>query len=100
MDAQTALAVITGVPPAFIVTASVFAGIPLGVQLPATLQEVPAAPDQVFWAFSQKANTKKVIPDSEPCTEKFYAKLRFTKVGQLETSIKDRYLPIMELATE
>ena len=60
MDAQTALAVITCVPPAFIVTASVFAGIPLGVQLPATFQDAPAAPDHVFWALAQKASTKKV----------------------------------------
>lgn len=42
-------------------------------------------------------NTKKVILESEPNSEMFYAKFGFVRVGQLETSIKDRYLPIMEL---
>lgn len=27
----------------------------------------------------------------------FYAKFGFIKVGQIETSIKDRYLPVMDL---
>jgi N-acetylglutamate synthase-like GNAT family acetyltransferase len=42
-------------------------------------------------------NTKKVILESEPNTEKFYSKFGFTKVGEVETSIHGRYLPIMEL---
>ncbi len=46
----------------------------------------------------KKTNAKKIILHSEPNVEKFYAKFGFVKVGQLETSIKDRYLPIMELA--
>jgi len=39
--------------------------------------------------------TKKVVLDSEPNAEKFYEKFGFIKVGQIETAIKDRYLPIM-----
>lgn len=38
-----------------------------------------------------------VILNSEPNAEDFYIKFGFVKVGQMETSIKDRYLPIMEL---
>lgn len=40
---------------------------------------------------------EKIILDSEPNVEKFYEHFGFIKVGQIETSIKDRYLPIMEL---
>lgn len=40
---------------------------------------------------------EKIILDSEPNAEKFYNKFGFEKVGQLESSIKDRFLPIMEL---
>ena len=40
---------------------------------------------------------QKVVLNSEPNAEDFYAKFGFVKVGQIETSIKDRYLPIMEL---
>ena len=40
---------------------------------------------------------KKVILESEPNTEKFYDSFGFIKIGQKETTIKDRYLPIMEL---
>ncbi len=39
---------------------------------------------------------KKIILDSEPNVEKFYIKMGFTKVGQFETSIKNRFMPIME----
>lgn len=39
----------------------------------------------------------KVILDSEPNAESFYAKFGFIKVGAIETSIKNRFLPIMEL---
>jgi GNAT superfamily N-acetyltransferase len=39
----------------------------------------------------------KIILNSEPNAEMFYAKLGFVKVGQIETSIEGRYLPIMEL---
>jgi len=40
---------------------------------------------------------QKVVLNSEPKAESFYTKFGFLKVGQIETSIKDRYLPIMEL---
>lgn len=40
---------------------------------------------------------EKIILDSEPNAEKFYEYFGFQKTGQIETSIKDRYLPIMEL---
>jgi GNAT superfamily N-acetyltransferase len=42
-------------------------------------------------------SVNKVILDSEPNAEMFYAKLGFVKVGEIETSIKNRYLSIMEL---
>jgi len=40
---------------------------------------------------------KKIVLDSEPNAEKFYENFGFIKIGQIETAIKDRYLPIMEL---
>lgn len=43
---------------------------------------------------------EKVILNSEPNAEEFYSKFGFVKIGQIETSIKDRYLPIMELLIE
>ncbi|MDR6969594.1 GNAT superfamily N-acetyltransferase [Flavobacterium arsenatis] len=42
-------------------------------------------------------NAEKIILDSEPNAEKFYEKFGFTKVGQIETAINNRFLPIMEL---
>jgi N-acetylglutamate synthase-like GNAT family acetyltransferase len=39
----------------------------------------------------------KVTLDAEPNAEKFYKTFGFETIGQLESSIKDRYLPIMEL---
>lgn len=44
-----------------------------------------------------KTIVKKVVLNSEPNAEQFYAKLGFLKTGQIETSIKDRFMPIMEL---
>lgn len=44
----------------------------------------------------KNTETERIILDSEPNAEKFYAYFGFKKVGQIETSIKDRYLPIME----
>ena len=38
--------------------------------------------------------------DSDPNAEKFYQNLGFKVVGQLESSIKNRFLPIMELEIE
>jgi len=40
---------------------------------------------------------KKVILDADPNAELFYTKLGFVKIGELKTSIKDRFLPVMEL---
>lgn len=42
-------------------------------------------------------NVQKIVLNSEPNAEIFYAKFGFIKVGQIETSIKDRYLPVMDL---
>lgn len=42
----------------------------------------------------------KITLDAEPNAEKFYKTFGFETIGQLESSIKDRYLPIMELQIE
>jgi ribosomal protein S18 acetylase RimI-like enzyme len=42
----------------------------------------------------------KITLDAEPNAEIFYKTFGFETIGQLESSIKDRYLPIMELRTE
>lgn len=50
--------------------------------------------------FLEKANRlgiKKITLDAEPNAENFYKNFGFKTVGQLESSIKDRHLPIMEL---
>lgn len=38
-----------------------------------------------------------VVLDADPNAEKFYANLGFKVIGQLPSSIKNRFLPIMEL---
>lgn len=40
---------------------------------------------------------KRILLDSEPNAEKFYTKFGFIKIGEIETSIPDRLLPVMEL---
>ena len=45
----------------------------------------------------ENRDIKKVILDADPNAEKFYQKFAFTTIGKLETSIKNRFLPIMEL---
>jgi GNAT superfamily N-acetyltransferase len=45
----------------------------------------------------QDLSVQKKVLNSEPNAESFYIKFGFVKIGQIETSIKDRYLPIMEL---
>jgi ribosomal protein S18 acetylase RimI-like enzyme len=40
---------------------------------------------------------RKIILDSEPNAEQFYQKIGFTKIGEFETSIKNRFMPIMEM---
>jgi len=39
---------------------------------------------------------EKVTLDADPNAEQFYARVGFKVVGKLKSSIKDRYLPIME----
>lgn len=43
------------------------------------------------------SKAKKLILDSEPNAEKFYAKFGFQTYNLLESSIKNRYLPQMKL---
>mgnify|MGYP006191408589 FL=1 len=45
----------------------------------------------------ENSEVEKITLDSEPNAATFYESFGFIKVGQIETSIKDRYLPIMEL---
>ena len=40
---------------------------------------------------------ERIILDADPNAEKFYHNFGFKKIGKLKSSIKDRYLPIMEL---
>jgi GNAT superfamily N-acetyltransferase len=50
-----------------------------------------------FLVLVKRTDVNKITLDSEPNAEMFYAKLGFVKVGEIETSIKNRCLPIMEL---
>lgn len=40
---------------------------------------------------------EKITLDSEPNAEDFYLKMGFKKIGEFETSIKNRFMPIMEM---
>lgn len=40
---------------------------------------------------------KKIVLDSEPNAENFYRKIGFIKIGEFETSIKNRFMPVMEM---
>ncbi|WP_343704872.1 GNAT family N-acetyltransferase [Flavobacterium sp.] len=40
---------------------------------------------------------EKITLDSEPNAEEFYSKMGFVKVGEFESSIKNRFMPIMEM---
>jgi len=42
----------------------------------------------------QETNIEKIILDSEPNAEGFYSKMGFVKVGEFETSIKNRLCPL------
>ena len=42
-------------------------------------------------------NFEKITLDSEPNAEEFYLKMGFKKIGEFETSIKNRFMPIMEM---
>ena len=48
----------------------------------------------------KKMRFDKITLDAEPNTENFYKTFGFETVGLLESSIKERYLPIMELKIE
>ena len=43
------------------------------------------------------SQASRIILDADPNAAKFYSKIGFVTIGKLPTSIKDRYLPIMEL---
>lgn len=45
----------------------------------------------------EQSKTKRIILDADPNAQKFYESFGFIKIGQIETSIKDRFLPIMAL---
>lgn len=53
--------------------------------------------DDFLNRIKENDHIKKVLLDADPNAEKFYQKFGFTTIGQLETSIKNRFLPIMEL---
>ncbi|MDQ6528902.1 GNAT family N-acetyltransferase [Flavobacterium sp. LHD-85] len=40
---------------------------------------------------------EKITLDSEPNAEEFYSKMGFVKIGEFKTSIKNRFMPIMEM---
>ena len=42
------------------------------------------------------SNYQKVLLDADPNAENFYAKLGFKVIGKRKTSIKNRFMPIME----
>ena len=45
----------------------------------------------------QKTKSNRVILEADPNAEKFYGKIGFEVIGKLDTSIKNRFLPIMEI---
>lgn len=45
----------------------------------------------------KKTERKRIILDADPNAQKFYENFGFIKIGQAEISIKDRFLPVMEL---
>ncbi|WP_439478990.1 GNAT family N-acetyltransferase [Chryseobacterium aquaticum] len=46
---------------------------------------------------TKKEKTAKIILEADPNAEKFYEGFGFLKISQIETSIKNRFLPVMEL---
>lgn len=51
-----------------------------------------------FFEKCRKLNFRKIILDSEPNAENFYKQFGFKTVDRLQSSIKDRFLPIMEIS--
>lgn len=50
-----------------------------------------------FLENTKQLDIDKITLDAEPNAENFYKTFGFETIGKLESSIKDRYLPIMEL---
>ncbi len=50
-----------------------------------------------FLTRMRNQKVKKIILDSDPNAEEFYLKIGFKKIGEFETSIKNRFMPIMEM---
>lgn len=46
---------------------------------------------------TKKEKTAMIILEADPNAEKFYEGFGFLKISQIETSIKNRFLPVMEL---
>ncbi len=44
----------------------------------------------------ESSDCKRIFLDADPNAEQFYEKLGFRTIGQLKSTIKDRFLPIME----
>ncbi|PJE45424.1 MAG: GNAT family N-acetyltransferase [Flavobacterium sp.] len=53
-----------------------------------------------FLKNTKQLDIDKITLDAEPNAEIFYKTFGFETIGKLESSIKDRYLPIMELQIE
>lgn len=45
----------------------------------------------------KQSKRTRILLDDDANAEKFYESFEFIKTGQIETSIKNRFLPIMEL---
>jgi len=50
-----------------------------------------------FIARMRTQKIKKIILDADPNATEFYLKIGFEKIGEVETSIKNRLMPIMEM---
>ncbi len=53
--------------------------------------------DDFLNRIKEDSHIKKILLNADPNAEKFYQKFGFTTIGQLQTSVKNRFLPIMEL---
>jgi GNAT superfamily N-acetyltransferase len=53
--------------------------------------------DDFLNRIKENRDIKKVILDADPNAENFYKGFGFTTIGKIETSIENRFLPIMEL---
>jgi len=50
-----------------------------------------------FLSRVKDSGQKRILLDSEPNAAQFYSKFGFIKIDEIKTSIKDRFLPVMEL---